>query len=177
MSVPPSNPPQQWWLHEERWPYEQQANRATSGALLTILTRASQHLIAHARFLASRDSATDLQLAVIFAQSACELLTEESLGDLLRPVMSAKLQNAVRSTFRRPLTLADDNAYKFWLALTDDVARDQLWWPSWKAARDLRGEVAHGGRAVTQAEAAACVAGADEYMQHVTRVVAAKLQR
>jgi len=36
----------------------------------------------------------------------------------------------VRSTLRRPVTLADNRAYNFW---TD-----------WKATRDLRNDVAHG---------------------------------
>jgi hypothetical protein len=177
LSVPPTNPPQQW-PHEERWPYEQQANRAMSGALLTILTRASQHLIAHARDLSARGTTTtEFQLAVIFAQSACELLTEEALGDLLRSAMSEKLQEAVRSTFRRPVTLADKQPYKLWVALTDDAARNQAWWAAWKATRDLRHEVAHSGKAVSQPEAADCVARADEYMGHLSRTVSARLQR
>jgi hypothetical protein len=35
----------------------------------------------------------------------------------------------VRSTLRRPVTLADNRAYKFW--------------SDWKATRDLRNDVAH----------------------------------
>ena len=177
MNLPPTNPPQHWWEHEERWPYEQQANRGMSSALLTILTSASQHLIAHARYLATRDSATELQLAVIFAQSACELHTEKALDDLLRPLTPTKLNEAVRSTLRRPVTLADNRAYRFWTALTDDAARDQPWWSDWKATRDLRNDVAHEGKAVMAADAARCIAQADEYMGHISRIVAATLAR
>jgi len=162
-----------WEHHEEPWRYEQ----GKSSTLLTILTRASQHLMAHARDLTASGTTTpEFQLAVILAQSACELQTEEALGDLVRPAMSAKLAGVMLSRLRSPVTLADQYARDIWQALTDDPVRGETWWESWKTTRELRNEVAHSGKAVSQADAANCLARASEYTDHLSRVVAAKLR-
>jgi len=82
------------------------ANRGMSAALCRILSSASGQLVARARDLSAHEATTDLQLAVIFAQSACDLHTEQALNDLMGR-RTPLLNEAVLSLCGNTMSLAD----------------------------------------------------------------------
>ncbi len=135
---------------------------------------AARNLLGYARQLSTGSTVMEWQLAVIFAQSACELRTDKALSDLLQH-LSAPLKEAVLGLCGQTVSLMDENTRKWWCLLTDDKVgkKTLVWWKEWTESRELRNDVAHQGRSVTFDDAARSVALAERYIDHVTRVAAA----
>jgi hypothetical protein len=144
-----------------------------SGSMpLVLMLDAARSLLNHAQQLSKSSDTTQLQLAVIFAQSACELHTEKALSELMRQ-LSTTVKGAILELCGETISLADTRARQLWRALTNDHVSDQSWWKAWKDNRDLRNDVAHEGRSVSAAEAVRSVELAEYYIEHLTRTVAA----
>ena len=124
-----------------------------SGPVPAVLPSAAHALVDQAKRL-SLGSETDRQLAVIFAQSACEMLTEQTLATLLRHEGSP-LSRVVSGLFsKRERDLAGDGVHAVYSALSGDSPRRAAWWESWKFdCRALRHRVAHTGALVSAVEA------------------------
>jgi hypothetical protein len=186
---PPAPPPlkQIFWpdtsAEDGQWLHAVTSARTRMTAHLTVLTLASHQMLARARQL-STGNETDRQLAVIFAQSACELHTEKALTDLLRH-RAPPLNDAVVSLLGNTISLDDHRVRKVYGALTDDYPSGHTelkqpptsWWTGWRASRDLRHEVAHEGKPVTSEQADRSIASAAEYIEHLTKMVATALAR
>ena len=130
------------------------------------LKSAASQLLSRARTL-SKSGDTDRQLAVIFAQCACELQTEQMLDLLLQNEKSA-LAPLVRGLVgNRERDLASDNLRKVWCALEGTDPSGTTWWSTWIEGRKLRNSVAHAGAPVSEQQAEQAVKVATDYIIHI----------
>jgi hypothetical protein len=149
--------------------------------ILLILTPISRHLLGQAR---QRAEAGEHQFAVVLSQAACDLHTEEALGNLLRRNCTPVLADAVRSLLGTSIALDDNRVRRIYGALTGDypAGHKQLekpraeWWDAWHESRQLRHEVAHAGKLVTPEQATASIESSERYVTHVTAQVDAALR-
>lgn len=92
------------------------------------------------------------ELAVIRAQTACELLIVETLESLLRmqfPEIEAD------HLIRRPATLQDRQSKALLQLLVGKRVQDAPWWPSYVEHRKRRNSVVHDGLTITHEDAQA----------------------
>ncbi|HWM54162.1 MAG TPA: hypothetical protein VNO20_02065 [Solirubrobacterales bacterium] len=92
------------------------------------------------------------ELAVIRAQTACELLIVETLESLLRlkyPDVDAD------SLIRRPATLQDKQSKSLLQLLTGERIQDAPWWPGYVDHRKRRNAVVHEGLTIKHVDAQA----------------------
>lgn len=155
-----------WWI------------RLPSGPVPDVLPSAAHALIEQAKRL-SQGSETDRQLAVIFAQSACEMLTEQMLATLLRhdgSPLSRVISGLLGKQRGRDLT--NDGIYAVYCALAGDNPRSAAWWETWKSdCRALRHRVAHTGAPVSAVEAEAAVKAAEDYIGDISRATSNAITR
>jgi hypothetical protein len=140
-----------------------------SGPVPVVLPSAAHALVEQAKRL-SQGSDTDRQLAVIFAQSACEMCTEQMLTTLLShdgtPLSRAV---SVLLSKRRERDLSGDGIHAVYQDLTGDNPRNAAWWEGWKSdCRNLRHKVAHTGAPVNAVEAETAVKAAEAYIASIT---------
>lgn len=130
------------------------------------LKSAASQLLSRARTL-SKGADTDRQLAVIFAQCACELQTEQMLDLLLQKEKSA-LAPLVRGLVGiRERDFASDKLRRVWCALGGTDPTAAIWWSDWIECRKLRNEVAHTGEPVSMEQAVQAVKSATDYIIHI----------
>lgn len=147
------------------------------GSPPVLLFDAAQNLLDLAKQLSGSAKQTDKQMAVIFAQSACELHTERALNSLLHR-LSPEVREAVLALCGQgAISFIDVGTRRLWRALTNDHPPEQKWWKAWIGNRDLRNAIAHEGRQVTTGEVAESIGLAVLYMGHVTTVEKAALSR
>jgi Tfp pilus assembly protein PilX len=137
------------------------------GSLVTVLTPMSHSLLAQARIVANQNQQ---QFAVVLAQVACELRTEEAIIDLMRLRKAEVLSEALLGIFDTK-SMADDRLRKVFIALACDDPAQAAWWSDWKESRKLRHGVAHRAASVTADQAALAIESADKFIAHVTNVV------
>ncbi|HEX4731208.1 MAG TPA: hypothetical protein VH299_08050 [Solirubrobacterales bacterium] len=93
-------------------------------------------------------------LAVIRAQTACELLIAKTLEGLL-----AEQSPDVRADqlIRRPATLADPASQALCHLLTGRRVQDERWWPEYVAHRKRRNAIVHAGVTISHEDAQASI--------------------
>jgi hypothetical protein len=148
-----------------------------SGPVPAVLPSAAHALVDQAKRL-SQGSETDRQLAVIFTQSACEMITEEMLATLLRHDGSPLSRVVSRLLSKRERDLAGDGIHAVYCALSGDNPRGAAWWKTWKSdCRALRHRVAHAGVPVSAIEAASAVKAAEDYIADVSQATSNTITR
>jgi HEPN domain-containing protein len=93
-------------------------------------------------------------LAILRAQTACELLITEAVQSFLRgdhPLVSTG------KLLRRPVTLADRGSLEILTLLTGKRIQDATWWPQYVEHRKRRNAIAHEGVEVTHEDAQASI--------------------
>ena len=144
--------------------------------LINVLTPMSLILLAQARGLVTGGQ---YQFAVILAQAACELATEEALTNLMARRGAAFLSDVTLSMVGRGVALNDSKVRRLYGTLADDypaghsdLKRDPApWWVAWEAGRKLRHAVAHKGSPIDAVQSTACVESAEQYVQHLAATV------
>jgi hypothetical protein len=147
-----------------------------------LMGKASDNLLAHARWLAAQKQ---YQFAVVFAHAACELHTEGELLSLINARSDKVLGALVLPDERDVKSLATGRVYRVYAALTDDYPAGQTelkrapaeWWKQWSDSRQDRHEVAHRGKVMTPDQANIALDVAGKYMQHITEKVDAALKK
>jgi hypothetical protein len=131
------------------------------------LKSAASQILSRARTL-SKSGDTDRQLAVIFAQCACELHTEQMLDLLLQNEKSALIPLIRGLIGNRERDIASEKLRKVWSALGGPDPTGTTWWSAWLECRKLRNAVAHTGAAVSTEQAQQAVKLATDYIIHIT---------
>jgi HEPN domain-containing protein len=90
------------------------------------------------------------ELAVIKAQTACELLVAETLFSLLR-LKHPDVDHA--SLIRRPATLNDKQSKALLQLLTGERVQDAQWWPKYVAHGRRRNAIVHDGLTIKHEDA------------------------
>jgi hypothetical protein len=126
------------------------------------LTVIKPELMQRQRWLELRMLAKDLHqaaeqhdLAVLVAQTACEVFVEATIADLIRR-RKDPLADAVGEMLRG-YSLMDDRGRAVWRALTGQRVEQEPFWAHYKAHVKRRNAVAHRGYEVTPEEAAASI--------------------
>jgi hypothetical protein len=178
-SIPPVSGTTSTYVSQQQWPYEALAAQppGMSSALIHWLSSASQQLLAQAQDITQRG---ETRFALILAQAACEMYTEEALGNLIRrrtadPILGKVMLDLAGDK----MTLANGKVHDYYSALTGDYPRGHSklqrppasWWADWLASRELRNTVAHQSAPATLQQAANAIAAAHNYINHIARAV------
>jgi hypothetical protein len=115
----------------------------------------------------------DWDLAIVVAQTACEILIAQVISDRLQ-VIGDKLEEVQLPPLRTNLigqvktySLNDDRTRQLWDDLMQDTITRADVWREYKDHVKLRHGVVHGGVAVDKAKAAASLAAAQAMIAHV----------
>ena len=153
---------------------------ATPLPLQDLLTRASHQLLKQADEIINRELLTsdgiEYRIAVVLAHAACDLQTEEAIGELVAIRDVEYLREAMLMT--RKVNLGDERARRVYQALSGDSpwllvngVRRAPWWDDWTTCAEKRDRVAHRGENVTVEEADASVKACKSYVNHLINVV------
>jgi hypothetical protein len=144
------------------------AFNSTVGSLVMVLTPFSYSLLAQAR---DETSKGHHQFAVVLAQAACELRTEDAFIELMRHRKAEALGEAMLDMVETT-RLANSRLRKVFKALTCDGPAQAPWWSDWSKSRQLRHDVAHKGAAVTPEQATIAIDSAATFIAYITDEVA-----
>jgi hypothetical protein len=118
-------------------------------------------------------------IAVIMAQTAWEVATEELLSQLLRyENLPTKVAAWIRKRIGRGSTFKNDAYYGLYLALSGDKLKEneQALWQAYKASVDVRNKIIHEGSHASEEQAKTACDIADKLIHHfegvLTRVTA-----
>lgn len=104
-------------------------------------------------------------LAVIVAQTACEVFVEATIADMIRR-RNDPLADALGEMLRG-YSLMDDRSRAVWRALTGERVEQQPFWPEYKAHVERRNAVAHRGYQVTEEEVVASISAEVALFSHL----------
>ena len=120
-------------------------------------------LLATARRLASEGHS---EVAVVTALMACETATERALAYWIQKRGIPDLESAM-SDLLSSYSLANEKIRALYVALSGDKIQDASFWPQFKAAAKLRGDVVHSGKRATPDQASAAVTAAEAFVHHI----------
>jgi hypothetical protein len=126
-------------------------------ATLMVLTPFSHSLLARAK---EEGAKGNTQFAVVLAQAACELATEDALNELMRVRSAEYLSDSILGIFKTT-NLTDDRLRGIFAALAGEGPESEVWWESYREAQKVRHSVAHEGKQVSTAQAQSAIAAAD----------------
>jgi len=140
----------------------------------TVILRAPVLPPFHRQILQTADlyrSKGENEIAVIMAQTACELVTESAFDVLFRAVgVSAKDQEQLRQT---TYNLGNKRTAAVYRLLAKDRVQGQPFWRDFKAHADLRHAIVHKGAKATAHDADRSVSAATDFIAHIEAVIAA----
>lgn len=122
-------------------------------------------LVATARRLSSEGHS---EVAVVTAIMACETAAERAFAYWFRKRGITELEEATTDLFPS-YSLANERVRKYYVAVSGDKIQEAEFWPQYKAAAKLRGEVVHGGTRATQAQAKEAVAASTAFTAHLAQ--------
>jgi hypothetical protein len=124
------------------------------------------------------EHATDLYereehaLAVVVAQTACEVLIGEVLPTLVQPHVTDDLFPWVLERVRQ-YTLNDHQTRDLWSVVAGSAIQEQEFWSSYKAHLDLRNRIVHRGESATAGQAVVSLATARALIDYVEKATGA----
>jgi hypothetical protein len=110
-------------------------------------------------------------LAVIVAQTACEVLIREVLRTLVQPHLTDDVFPWALERIGQ-YTLNDRQTRDLWSRVAGSAIQKQDFWPAYQLHLDRRNRVLHRGEAVGAEEAAASLAAAEALIAFVERATA-----
>lgn len=137
-------------------------------ALMTQPSQARERL-AHAHDLQVRE---EHGLAVVPAQTACEVLIREVLQTLVQPHVTDDLFPWTLERIRQ-YTLNDRQTQDLWSRVAGSTIQDQDFWSSYKSHLELRNRIFHHGESATAEEATASVTTAEALIDYVEQATGA----
>jgi hypothetical protein len=109
-------------------------------------------------------------LAVVVAQTACEVLTEQMMS-LLSEQVDQRVREWIRDRLPRTVDLDDDRVCALYTALSGDPITAQPFWSDYKQHVKLRHRVVHRGVRVTEADARRSCDAAQRLQEHLVAVL------
>jgi HEPN domain-containing protein len=137
-------------------------------ALMTQPTQARARLVHAQDLLESGEHA----LAVVVAQTACEVLIREVLPTLVQPHITEDVFPWALQRIRQ-YTLNDRQTQDVWKRVAGSAIQDQDFWSAYKSHLDLRNRIVHRGEPATADEAAASLSTAATLIDYVERATGA----
>ena len=112
-------------------------------------------------------------LAVIRAQTACELLISQTMESLLATKFPDLRADHL---IRRPMTLADKQSLALCHLLTGRRIQDERWWESYVEHRKRRNSIVHEGITISHEDAQASIGVTNDLHAWLLDVRAAALE-
>lgn len=137
-------------------------------ALMTQPSQARERL-AHAHDLQERE---EHALAVVVAQTACEVLIREVLPTLVQPHVTEDVFPWALERIRQ-YALNDRQTQGLWSRVAGSAIQDQDFWPAYKTHLDLRNRIVHRGESAIADEAAASLTTAEALIDYVEQTTGA----
>jgi hypothetical protein len=137
-------------------------------ALMTQRSEARERL-AHANELHERG---EHALAVVVAQTACEVLIRDVLPTLVQPHVSDDLFPWALERIRQ-YTLNDRQTQDLWARVAGSPIQEQGFWQAYKAHLDLRNRVVHRGEAAAVEDATQSLATTEALIGYVELAIGA----
>jgi HEPN domain-containing protein len=137
-------------------------------ALMTQPSQARERLT-HAYDLQERE---EHALAVVVAQTACEVLIREVLPTLVQPHITDDVFPWARERIRQ-YALNDRQTQDLWARVAGSAIQDEDFWPAYKSHLDLRNRIVHRGESATADDAAASLSTAEALIDYVERTTGA----
>lgn len=120
----------------------------------------------------------EFRLAVILAQTACDLQTEAALRLLLPKAGASPVTEFVLDSLPHSVSLHDKRVRRLWKDLTGEqpagdgkTVPSASWWVASNAARDLRHDVVHKGANVDVHQATEALRAADIHSEYIAATV------
>jgi hypothetical protein len=110
-------------------------------------------------------------LAVVVAQTACEVLGEQMMT-LLTESVDERVRRWIRDRLPRTVDLDDERVRVLYTALSGDPIESQPFWSDYKEHVKLRHRVVHRGVRVTEADARRSYGAAQRLLEHLVAVLA-----
>jgi len=110
------------------------------------------------------------EIAVVTAQMACEIFTEQVVTAILEKKDVAFLEEAI-SALLPNYNLGHEKVLKFYVALSGDVIKKAIFWKRFKEATELRNKIVHRGRRITNQQAEDTCQAYLELIQHIDGVL------
>jgi hypothetical protein len=117
-----------------------------------------------------RGGGGDYAIAVVTAQMAAEIVTEQTMRVLLRHRGVEELDEPLEGLLSS-YSLANDRLRSVYEALSGDPIAQASFWPAFKEHATRRGAVVHRGQRVTEAEARASVDAVSRVIAHLRQLV------
>jgi hypothetical protein len=109
-------------------------------------------------------------LAVIVAQTACEVLVADAMRSLLEGQASEDLLGWLMSGVSS-YTLIDDSTRKLWNKLTDTEIQTEGWWENYREHVKRRNKIVHAGERVDADAARSSLAAARELFSFIEKTI------
>jgi hypothetical protein len=106
-------------------------------------------------------------VAVIMAQTACEIALQDLISTLLRRLaMPSPMQSWIEDVIDGSSTLRNSRLYELYKALSGDRFKDRPLWPPYDRHVGLRNEIVHRGGHASKAQAIEACDTAQKVIQH-----------
>lgn len=130
-------------------------------ALMTQRSQARERLDHAHRLHESQEHA----IAVVVAQTACEVLIREILPTLVHPHVTDELFPWALERIRQ-YTLNDRQGQDLWFRVAGSAIQEQEFWPAYKLHLDLRNRIVHRGEVATAEQATESLATAEALIDY-----------
>ena len=135
--------------------------------LLLLRTPAYEEvLLEMARSAIARGNDGDYEVAVVTAQMAAEISSEQSIGTYLARKNVPELEEPLAGLFPS-YSLANDRVLKLYTALRGDRLQDRPFWPAYKEHAARRNRVVHRGERADKAAAEASLAAVEHLLAYL----------
>lgn len=123
-----------------------------------------------AKDLTARGKPGDFEMAVVAAQMACEIYTEQAFDLILDKKKLTFLKDPV-GRLVETYSLTNGKVRKLYVSLTGDRIEDSAFWQKLHEHVTRRNQVVHGGKQVTKTDAEASCSAATELIKHLESVL------
>jgi hypothetical protein len=106
-------------------------------------------------------------LAVIRAQTACELFIAKAFDDLLKDKFPAVTASKI---LRRPTNLSDEYSRELLLLLTGELVQQSPWWSAYSSHQKRRNAIVHKGITISHEDAMASIETMNNLNEWLLRV-------
>lgn len=111
----------------------------------------------------------EFDVAIVFLQTACEILTEQVFDTIMKKMEVGWLKEHI-DDLPPNYNIGNERVRKLYVALTDDKIEEQPFWGDFEQHVTLRHELVHGTRRATREEAERSLASVSAVISHLEAI-------
>jgi len=112
----------------------------------------------------------EFEVAIVTAQMACEVLSEQVISRTFRAKGIQYLENAIDEMVPT-YNLSNDKVRMLYVSLTEDSIQHEFFWEDYKRMVSLRNKAIHAGGKVQREQAEVGIRAAGHFIAHLTRLM------